>query len=101
MNIQTFRTVLSACQEADSSCEMNLTEGERYLITNVFVPFYLDEERTTTENLDFSAFSTEDLKDMYNGIEDFIPWFQIITRYMAMTDFLAKTEPCLSEAVFL
>lgn len=92
MNIQTFKSVLSACQEADSSCEINLTKGERYLITNVFIPFYLDEEQTTTDNLDFSAFSKEELSYVYSNIEELVPWFQNIADYMAMTDFLAKAK---------
>ena len=93
MNIQTFKSVLSACQEADSSCE--------YLITDVFIPFYLDEEQTTTDNLDFSAFSKEELSYVYSNIEELVPWFQNIAEYMAMTDFLAKAKPCLSDAVFI
>lgn len=101
MNIQTFKSVLSACQEADSSCEINLTKGERYLITDVFIPFYRDEEQTTTDNLDFSAFSKEELSYVYSNIEELVPWFQNIADYMAITDFLAKAKPCLSDAVFI
>ena len=101
MNIETLKAEILNCQEAENAFKTDLTKGKRYLLTEVFYPFYREPEEAETSNLDFSAFTKEELFYVYDEIEELTPLFPALGYYMTTAEHIRKTPSCVSKAVYI
>lgn len=102
MNIETLKAEILNCQEAENAFKTDLTKGKRYLLTEVFYPFYREPEEAETSNLDFSAFTENELTDVYDNIDELFPLYSvIIITYNALFRLIDSAKPFSSESQYI
>ena len=101
MNMQILQSELSNCKETCQTSWNELTEGQRYLILNVFYLFTKDPENTATDSIDFSAFTEEDLVYLYTEAESFASELGIIAENALIIESLMKAKPFFSKSEYI
>lgn len=101
MNMRILQSELSNCKETCQTRWKELTEGEQYLIINVFFPFTKDPENTVTDHVDFSAFTEDDLVYLYTEAERFAPKLGIIAESTLLRESLMKAKPFFSKSEYI
>lgn len=101
MNIETLKTEILNCQEAENAFKTDLTKGKRYLLTEVFYPFYRTPEEAGTSYLDFSAFTANELTDVYDNIDELFPLYSVIISYGALLRLINSAKPFSPESEYI
>lgn len=101
MNMETLKSKILNCQEAKETSKIVLTKGEQYLLTEVFYPFYREPQNVGTYDLDFSAFTQNELWGVYNCLDEVIPLYPAIVSNITIHSFINAAEPFCAESAYI